>query len=204
MGVLSDLQLKDLILNGHIEGADGKCLTEKGVISYGVSSYGFDARLGDTIYSIGEPAKDGLSDFGPKEIDPKKFNQDAHARLLPVFAEEDLSGHEYVVIPAYGFALGHTVEYFKIPEDILVVCLGKSTYARCGLIINVTPLEPAWEGQVTLELHNTTNLPMRVYINEGICQFLFLRGDEPCETTYRSRRGKYLGQTGVTFPKVRV
>lgn len=210
MSVLSDVQLKDLVHKGAIEGADGGQLAERGVISFGVSSYGFDARLGDTVYSVGKDNARDARGFGPPEygmpdeIDPKAFAPDRHARILPVMTDTRLNGDSYVVIPPYGFALGHTVEYFKVPKDVLVICLGKSTYARCGLIVNVTPLEPEWEGQVTLELHNTTNLPMRVYINEGICQFIYLRGEEGCETTYKSRKGKYLKQKGVTFPKVRL
>ena len=106
------------------------------------------------------------------------------------------------ILPPNSFALACTVEYFRIPRDVLVVCLGKSTYARCGIIVNVTPLEPEWEGHVTLEFSNTTPLPAKIYANEGVCQFLFFRGESPCDVSYKDRAGKYMSQTGVTLPKI--
>ena len=127
-------------------------------------------------------------------VDPKNFDESS-------FVERKT---DVCIIPPNSFALCRTVEYFKIPDDVLVICLGKSTYARCGLIVNVTPLEPGWEGQVTLEISNTTPLPAKVYANEGICQFLFYKGDSPCEVTYAARSGKYMGQRGVTLPRLKV
>ncbi len=125
-------------------------------------------------------------------VDPKNFNPDSFVdRAGPV-----------AIIPPNSFALAHTVEYFRIPRDILVICLGKSTYARCGIIVNVTPLEPEWEGQVTIEISNTTPLPARIYAGEGICQFLFLQGSEPCETSYADRAGKYMRQRGTALPRM--
>ncbi len=155
-----------------------------GVVSYGLSSYGYDARLADEfrIFTNVESAV----------VDPKDFRSES-------FVEKKT---DVCTIPPNSFALARTVEYFRIPRDVIVVCLGKSTYARCGIIVNVTPLEPEWEGHVTLEISNTTPLPARVYANEGICQFLFLRGDSPPEVSYADRGGKYMRQTGVTLPRL--
>jgi len=156
----------------------------EGVISYGLSSYGYDARAADE-FKIFTNVDNAI-------VDPKAFSEDGFVtRKGPV-----------CIIPPNSFVLTHTVEYFRIPRDILVICLGKSTYARCGLIVNVTPLEPEWEGQVTIEISNTTPLPAKVYANEGICQFLFLKGDAPPEVSYADRRGKYMGQRGVALPKL--
>lgn len=159
-------------------------LRREGVISYGLSSYGYDARLADE-FKIFTNVDNAL-------VDPKAFCSTS-------FVDRKAKS---IVIPPNSFALARTEEYFRIPDDVLVICLGKSTYARCGLIVNVTPLEPGWEGHVTLEISNTTPLPARVYAHEGICQFLFFKGSAPCETTYRSRSGKYMGQRGVTLPKL--
>lgn len=155
-----------------------------GIISYGLSSYGYDARLSDEFKIF--------TNLDSAIIDPKDFSQNGF-----VDRQTDIC-----IIPPNSFALARTIEYFRIPSDVLVICLGKSTYARCGLIVNVTPLEPGWEGHVTLEISNTTPLPAKVYANEGICQFLFYRGDTPCEITYADRAGKYMGQTGVTLPRL--
>ena len=125
-------------------------------------------------------------------VDPKNFSQESF-----VTKKEDVC-----IIPPNSFVLASTVEYFKIPRDVLVICLGKSTYARCGIIVNVTPLEPEWEGHVTLEFSNTTPLPAKIYANEGACQFIFLKGDQPPEVSYADRKGKYMKQHGVTLPKV--
>jgi dCTP deaminase len=124
-------------------------------------------------------------------VDPKNFDQQS-------FVDRNT---DVCIIPPNSFALARTVEYFRVPEDVLVICLGKSTYARCGIIVNVTPLEPGWEGHVTLEFSNTTPLPARIYANEGVAQMLFFQSDEVCETSYRDRGGKYQGQTGVTLPR---
>ena len=159
-------------------------LVKNGKISYGLSSYGYDARLANEFKIF--------TDVYTTIIDPKNFDQKAFVETTG----------DHCIIPPHGFILARTVEYFKIPRDILVICLGKSTYARCGLIVNVTPLEPGWEGYVTLEISNTTPLPAKVYANEGICQFLFLRGDQPCQTAYNDRNGKYMHQKGVVCAKV--
>lgn len=157
----------------------------QGIISYGLSSYGYDARLADEFMIF--------TNVDNAIVDPKNFDESS-------FVERKT---DVCIIPPNSFALCRTMEYFKIPEDVLVICLGKSTYARCGLIVNVTPLEPGWEGQVTLEISNTTPLPAKVYANEGICQFLFYKGDTPCEVTYADRAGKYMGQKGVTLPRLK-
>ena len=158
--------------------------TREGVISFGLSSYGYDARVAPE-FRIFTNVDNAL-------VDPKHFNAQS-------FVERN---GESCVIPPNSFALARTVEYFRIPRDILVICLGKSTYARCGMIVNVTPLEPEWEGHVTLEISNTTPLPARVYANEGLCQFLFLQGSEEPEVSYADRKGKYMRQTGVTLPRL--
>lgn len=156
----------------------------EGVISYGLSSYGYDARCADHFKIF--------TNVDSAVVDPKAFNPSSFVdRTGPV-----------CIIPPNSFALTHTVEYFRIPRDILVICLGKSTYARCGIIVNVTPLEPEWEGQVTIEISNTTPLPARIYAGEGICQFLFLQGASACETSYADKAGKYMGQLGVSLPRM--
>ena len=153
------------------------------IISYGLSSYGYDARCSDEFMIF--------TNIDNAIVDPKNFSNQS-------FVERKT---DVCVIPPNSFALTRTVEYFRIPKDVLVVCLGKSTYARCGLIVNVTPLEPGWEGHVTLEISNTTPLPARVYANEGLCQFLFFKGSSPCEVNYADRAGKYMNQRGVTLPR---
>jgi len=185
MSIMSDkwirTQCKDHgMIEPYVEGQ-----VRDGNISYGVSSYGYDARVARE-FKIFTNVNDGAI------VDPKNFTTDSFVDRV---ADE-------VVIPPNSFALARTVEYFRIPEDVLVICLGKSTYARCGIIVNVTPLEPGWEGHVTLEFSNTTPLPAKIYAGEGACQFLFLQGNEPCEVSYKSRAGKYQGQTGVTLPKL--
>lgn len=183
-GLLSDGQIRELAqTQGMIEPFVEK-QTRDGVISYGLSSYGYDARCA--------PDFKIFTNVDTAMVDPKGFSEDNF-----VTREQDVC-----IIPPNSFVLTHTVEYFKIPEDVLVICLGKSTYARCGLIVNVTPLEPGWEGHVTLEISNTTPNPAKVYANEGVAQFLFFKGSEPCETSYADRAGKYMGQRGVTLPKL--
>lgn len=154
------------------------------IISYGLSSYGYDARVADEFKIF--------TNVDSVTVDPKAFSDDGFVNRKT----------DVCVIPPNSFALARTVEYFRIPRDVLVICLGKSTYARCGIIVNVTPLEPEWEGHVTLEFSNTTPLPAKIYANEGACQFLFFKGDQPCETSYADRAGKYMGQRGVTLPKL--
>ena len=154
------------------------------LISYGTSSYGYDVRCADEFKVF--------TNINSTIVDPKHFDERSFVDVkAPV-----------CIIPPNSFALARTVEYFRIPRDVLVICVGKSTYARCGIIVNVTPLEPEWEGHVTLEFSNTTPLPAKIYANEGACQFLFLQGNEPCETSYADRAGKYMGQRGVTLPRL--
>ncbi len=160
------------------------------VISYGLSSYGYDARLSPEIKTF--------TNINGGIVDPKEFEEELCVQ--PTTFKDD-KGSPFIVVPSNGFVLGSTIEYFRIANDITVICLGKSTYARTGLVVNVTPLEAGWEGNVTLELSNTTPLPIKVYLNEGICQFLFFRGDVPCEVSYADRNGKYQGQQGVTLPR---
>ncbi|MSQ87305.1 MAG: dCTP deaminase [Alphaproteobacteria bacterium] len=159
-------------------------LKRENVVSYGVSSYGYDARVADEFKIF--------TNLDSVVVDPKQFSEKGF-----VDRKTDIC-----VIPPNSFALARTVEYFRIPRDVLVICLGKSTYARCGIIVNVTPLEPEWEGHVTLEFSNTTPMPARIYANEGACQFIFLKADSPCAVSYRDRKGKYQGQKGVTLPRL--
>lgn len=158
-------------------------LDERRVISYGTSSYGYDIRCSNEFKIF--------TNINSAIVDPKNFDQSSFVDVKS----------DVCIIPPNSFALARTVEYFRIPRDVLVICLGKSTYARCGIIVNVTPLEPEWEGHVTLEFSNTTPLPAKIYANEGVAQVLFLGADETCEVSYRDRGGKYQGQTGVTLPK---
>jgi len=153
------------------------------VISYGLSSYGYDIRVADEFKIFNGSHNDA--------IDPKKFNEKSFTTF----------NGNCCIIPPNSFVLARTVEYFKVPRNVLVLCTGKSTYARSGVIVNVTPFEPEWEGHVTLEFSNTTNLPARIYAGEGVAQMLFFESDEVCETSYKDRGGKYQGQTGVTLPK---
>lgn len=152
-------------------------------ISFGTSSYGYDVRCARDFKIF--------TNINSAIVDPKRFDESSFV---------DFSG-DVCIIPPNSFALARTVEYFRIPRNVLTICLGKSTYARCGIIVNVTPLEPEWEGHVTLEFSNTTPLPARIYANEGVAQFLFFESDEVCEQSYADRAGKYQGQTGVTLPK---
>ena len=154
------------------------------VISYGTSSYGYDIRCADE-FKVFTNINHTIVD--PKNFDPKSF--------------VEVSGDNYCIIPPNSFALARTIEYFRIPRSVLTVCLGKSTYARCGIIVNVTPFEPEWEGYVTLEFSNTTPLPAKIYANEGVAQVLFFESDEVCDVSYKDRAGKYMGQRGVTLPK---
>lgn len=153
------------------------------VISYGTSSYGYDIRCASEFKIF--------TNINSTIVDPKDFNPQNFVEV----------NNDYCIIPPNSFALARTVEYFRIPRNVLTVCLGKSTYARCGIIVNVTPFEPEWEGYVTLEFSNTTPLPAKIYANEGVAQVLFFESDEQCETSYKDRNGKYMGQKGVTLPK---
>lgn len=184
MGVMPDTWIREQAQKHAMIAPFEEKLSKEGLISYGLSSYGYDARVA--------PEFKIFTNVDSATVDPKNFQ--AHG-----FVDRNT---DVCVIPPNSFALARTVEYFKIPRDTLVICLGKSTYARCGIIVNVTPLEPEWEGHVTLEFSNTTPLPAKIYANEGACQFIFLKADSVCETSYADRAGKYMGQKGVTLPKI--
>tara|TARA_B100000123_G_scaffold255036_1_gene217177 strand:- start:11689 stop:12243 length:555 start_codon:yes stop_codon:yes gene_type:complete len=184
MSVQSDKWIKKMVKTKGIIKPFVDKQVRKGKISYGLSSFGYDARVSN-IFKIFTNVNSGI-------VDPKKFKKESFVTK---------KGNE-CLIPPNSFALASTVEYFKIPEDVLVICLGKSTYARCGIIVNVTPLEPGWEGHVTLEFSNTTPLPAKIYANEGVAQFIFIRGNEKPIISYAKRKGKYMKQKGVTLPKV--
>jgi dCTP deaminase len=155
-----------------------------GCVSYGLSSYGYDLRVADEFKIF--------TNVMSAVVDPKHFDERSFVSVQT----------NCCIIPANSFALGRSVEYFKIPRNVLSLCVGKSTYARCGIIVNVTPFEPEWEGFVTLEISNTTPLPAKVYANEGLCQILFFESDEACQVSYKDRKGKYQGQPGIVFPKL--
>ncbi len=182
-GVLTDVEIRDLAINKDMitPFVDKSC--GNGIVSYGLSSYGYDARI-DNKFKI-------FTNVNNSVIDPKNFTKDNFVDKIG----------DVCIIPPNSFMLCKTVERFKIPRDVLVICLGKSTYARCGIIVNVTPLEPEWEGHVTLEFSNTTPLPAKIYAHEGGCQFIFMRSNE-CETSYKDRSGKYMNQVDVTCPIV--
>jgi dCTP deaminase len=189
-GILPDHEIISLARRGMIspfeEGQVKQLSNGVRAVSYGVSSYGYDARCA-TEFRV-------FTNINSTVIDPKHFDE----RSFQTVDAGDLGG--CCVIPPNSFALARTVEWFRIPDNVLTICLGKSTYARCGIVVNVTPLEPGWEGNVTLEFSNTTPLPARIYAGEGCAQFIFIAGD-PCEVTYAARGGKYQGQRGVTLPK---
>ena len=184
MSVVSDRWIKKMVNEKKMISPFVDKQISKNNISYGLSSFGYDARVSDEFKIF--------TDVDSAVVDPKNFKNNS-------FVSRKVNE---CVIPPNSFALASTVEYFKIPKDILVICLGKSTYARCGIIVNVTPLEPGWEGHVTLEFSNTTPLPAKIYANEGAAQFIFLKGSEEPEVNYAERNGKYMKQVGVTLPKV--
>ena len=184
MSIKSDKWIREQARkHGMIEPFSEKQVSS-GCISYGLSSYGYDLRVSDEFKIF--------TNVNSAIIDPKAF--DARS-FVNVEAES-------VIVPPNSFALARSVEYFRIPRDVLTICVGKSTYARCGIIVNVTPFEPEWEGFVTLEISNTTPLPAKVYANEGLCQILFFQSDEVCETSYADRSGKYQKQQGIVLPKL--
>ena len=186
MTIKSDRWIIEQARKGMIEPFENGQVRERDdrkIISYGTSSYGYDVRC-STQFKI-------FTNIHSATVDPKAFDESSFINI-----ESDVC-----VSPPNSFALASTIEYFKIPEDVLTICLGKSTYARCGIIVNVTPLEPEWEGHVTLEFSNTTSLPAKIYANEGVAQMLFFQSDERCLVSYKDRGGKYQGQTGVTLPK---
>ena len=184
MSVLSDRWIKKMAVEKKMISPFVEKQNSDNCISYGLSSFGYDARVSNE-FKIFTNVNSGI-------VDPKVFKKESFVTKI---------GKE-CIIPPNSFALARTIEYFKIPDEILVICLGKSTYARCGIIVNVTPLEPGWEGHVTLEFSNTTPLPAKIYANEGVAQFIFLKGNEKPSVTYANRKGKYMKQKGVTLPKV--
>ena len=184
MTIQSDKWIRNMVRSHEMINPFEENQVRDNKISYGLSSYGYDARVSNEFKIF--------TNINSEVVDPKNFKQSN-------FISKRVSE---CIIPPNSFVLASTVEYFKIPNDIMVICLGKSTYARCGIIVNVTPLEPGWEGYVTLEFSNTTPLPAKVYANEGAAQFIFLKGNEKPEVTYADRDGKYMKQKGVTLPKV--
>jgi dCTP deaminase len=184
MSIKSDTWIRRLALEHRMIEPFVEDQVRSGVISYGVSSYGYDVRVGDE-FKVFTNVFNTVVD--PKAFDPRSF----------VDMKADVC-----IIPPNSFALASTIEYFRVPRDILTICLGKSTYARCGIIVNVTPFEPEWEGHVTIEISNTTPLPAKIYANEGIAQVLFLQSDQVCEVSYKDKKGKYQAQRGVTLPRI--
>ncbi len=189
MGVLCDSQIREQV---GIE-PFSEAMKRPGRISYGVSSYGYDVRVG-THFKVFTPTS---PTGGQAVVDPKAFDDASFVAI-----DTAKTGRDHVVIPPNSFALCETVEHLTIPRDVLVVCVGKSTYARCGMIVNVTPLEPEWRGRITLEISNTTPLPAKIYANEGIAQLVFLKADRVCEVSYADKQGKYQDQSGLVLPKV--
>jgi len=183
MGILADKQIEADVKIVPFE----KNAKRPGAISYGVTSYGYDVRVG-THFKV-------FTNVSSAIVDPKNFSPKS-------FVDVDASADGFMLIPPNSFALCETVEYFEIPRDMLAICVGKSTYARCGIIVNVTPLEPEWKGKITIEISNTTPLPAKIYANEGIAQIIFLRGEQECTRSYADKRGKYQDQPGLTLPKV--
>tara|TARA_Y100001970_G_scaffold188660_1_gene229428 strand:- start:687 stop:1238 length:552 start_codon:yes stop_codon:yes gene_type:complete len=183
MSIKSDKWIKKMSKEKGMIEPFSDSLIKKGKISYGISSYGYDIRVSDE-YKI-------FTNVNNSIVDPKNFDEKSFV---------DFKG-DICIVPPNSFALARSIEYFKIPRNVLTVCLGKSTYARCGIIVNVTPFEPEWEGHVTLEISNTTPLPAKIYSNEGLCQVLFFESDEDCEISYKDKKGKYQKQEGITLPK---
>lgn len=184
MGLKSDIWIREMSLKNEMIAPFCEKQIGKGVVSYGLSSYGYDIRVSNEFKIF--------TNINSTVVDPKSFDPDSFVEY-----EGDIC-----IIPPNSFALAATIEYFKIPRDVLAICLGKSTYARCGIIVNVTPFEPEFEGHITIEISNTTPLPAKIYANEGIAQVLFLQGDEVCQTSYKDKLGKYQGQRGITLPKI--
>jgi len=184
MSIKSDRWIREMCVKHRMIEPFAEKQVREGVISYGISSYGYDIRIAEE-FKIFTNVNSSVVD--PKHMDPASM--------------VDFKG-PICVIPPNSFALGRTVEYFRVPRNVLCTCVGKSTYARCGIITNVTPFEPEWEGFVTLEISNTTPLPARIYANEGIAQVLFFESDEPCETSYKDKAGKYQAQQGITLPRL--
>ncbi len=189
MGILCDSQIRELV---GIEPFQEN-IKRPGKVSYGVSSYGYDIRVGSVFKIFTNVSRTGQQAV----VDPKAFTDD-----LFITVDTADTGNDHVIIPPNSFALCETVEYVDIPRDVLAICVGKSTYARCGIIVNVTPIEPEWRGKITLEISNTTPLPAKIYANEGIAQLIFLKGERVCAVSYADKKGKYQDQPGLTLPRV--
>ena len=185
MAIKSDKWIKKMSFENDMIKPFEENQVDKSLISYGLSSYGYDIRVSDE-YKI-------FTNVNNSVVDPKNFDSKSFV---------DFKG-DVCIVPPNSFALARSIEYFKIPRNVLTICLGKSTYARCGIIVNVTPFEPEWEGYVTLEISNTTPLPAKIYSNEGLCQVLFFESDEECNQSYKDKKGKYQSQVGITLPKVK-
>ena len=183
--ILCDTQIRELIGIEPFE----ENVKRAGRVSYGVSSYGYDIRVG-SIFKI-------FTNVNSEIIDPKKFSDGSFVTI-----DTSKTGKDHILVPPNSFALARSVEYFRIPRNVLTICVGKSTYARCGIIVNVTPFEPEWEGFVTLEISNTTPLPAKIYANEGLAQVVFFESDEQCEVSYKDKKGKYQAQQGIVLPKI--
>ncbi|HMK31970.1 MAG TPA: dCTP deaminase [Terriglobales bacterium] len=184
MALKSDRWIRKMALEHDMINPFSEKQVRETVVSYGLSSYGYDLRVADEFKIF--------TNVNSTIVDPKNFDERSFVTVRS----------DCAIVPPNSFALARSVEYFKIPRDVLTLCVGKSTYARCGIIVNVTPFEPEWEGFVTLEISNTTPLPAKIYANEGLCQILFFQSDEPCETSYKDRHGKYQAQKGIVLPKV--
>jgi dCTP deaminase len=184
MAIKSDRWIRRMAHEQDMINPFSEKLVRQGVVSYGLSSYGYDLRVADEFKIF--------TNVNSTIVDPKKFDERSFVTV----------NSDCCIVPPNSFALARSVEYFKIPRSVLTLCVGKSTYARCGIIVNVTPFEPEWEGFVTLEISNTTPLPAKIYANEGLCQILFFESDDVCETSYKDRAGKYQAQTGIVLPKV--
>jgi dCTP deaminase len=184
MSIKSDRWIREMALKHEMISPFSEKQMSQGVISYGLSSYGYDLRVADEFKIF--------TNVNSTIVDPKNFDERSFVTVKS----------DCCIVPPNSFALACSIEYFKIPRDVLTICLGKSTYARCGIIVNVTPFEPEWEGYVTLEISNTTPLPAKIYANEGLCQIIFFQSDEACETSYADRKGKYQGQKGIVLPKL--
>jgi dCTP deaminase len=184
MSIKSDRWIREMALKHEMISPFSEKQVRQGVISYGLSSYGYDLRVADEFKIF--------TNVNSAIVDPKNFDERSFVTVQS----------DCCIVPPNSFALARSIEYFKIPRDVLTICLGKSTYARCGIIVNVTPFEPEWEGYVTLEISNTTPLPAKIYANEGLCQIIFFQSNEACETSYADRKGKYQGQQGIVLPKL--
>jgi dCTP deaminase len=184
MAIKSDRWIRQQAIDHQMIVPFSEKQVREGVISYGLSSYGYDLRVSDEFKIF--------TNVNCTVVDPKNFDERSFVTVRS----------DCCIVPPNSFALARSVEYFKIPRDVLTICVGKSTYARCGIIVNVTPFEPEWQGFVTLEISNTTPLPAKIYANEGLCQIIFFQGDEVCEVSYADRKGKYQSQKGIVLPKL--